>query len=55
MYTFKINSVKCNNSAGEGSKHDRRAIHTVSMEQDEEGKMQNILNKCIQHHQAILR
>jgi hypothetical protein len=25
------------------------------MEQKEEEKMQNILNKCIQHHQAILR
>jgi hypothetical protein len=25
------------------------------MEQNEEEKMQNILNNCIQHHQAILR
>jgi hypothetical protein len=25
------------------------------MEQNEEEKMQNILHKCIQHHQAILR
>jgi hypothetical protein len=47
MYTFKINSVNCNNSAG--------AIQDVLMEQNEEEKMLNILNKCIQHHQAILR
>jgi len=55
MYTFKINSINCNNSAGEGSKNDRKAIMAVLMEQNEEEKMQNILNKCIQHHQAILR
>ena len=55
MYTFKINSVNCNNSAGEGSKNDRRAIQAELMEQDEEEKMQNILSECIQHHQAILR
>lgn len=55
MYTFKINSINCNNSAGEGSKNDRKAITAVLMEQNEEEKMQNILNKCIQHHQAILR
>jgi hypothetical protein len=55
MYTFKINSVNCNNSAGEGSKSYRRAIQAELMEQDVEEKMQTILNKCIQHHQAILR
>jgi len=55
MYTFKINSVKCNNSAGKGSKNLRKGIQDVLMEQNEEEKMQNILNKCIQHHQAILR
>jgi len=55
MYTFKINFVNCNNSAGEGSKNDRKAIQAVLMEQNEEEKMLNILNKCIQHHQAILR
>lgn len=55
MCKFKINSVNCNNSAGEGGKNDRKAIQAVLMEQNEEEEMQNILNKCIQHHQAILR
>ena len=55
MYTFKINSVNCNNFAGEGSKSDRKAIQAELVEQNVEEKMQNILNNCIQHHQAILR
>jgi hypothetical protein len=55
MYTSKINFVNCNNSAGEGSKNDRTAIQAELMEQDVEEQMQNVLSKCIQHHQAILR
>jgi hypothetical protein len=44
-----------NNSAGEGAECYRMVIHTAMTKQKLEEKTQYILNKCIQHHQAILR
>jgi hypothetical protein len=44
-----------NNSAGGGTETDRTVIQAALAKQKLEERKQYILNKCIQHHQAILR
>jgi hypothetical protein len=52
---LQITLILFNNSAGEGAECYRKVIHAAMTKQKLEEKMQYLLNKCIHHHQAILR
>jgi hypothetical protein len=52
---FHITPIILKNSAGEGAECYRKVIHAAMTKQKLEEKTQYILNKCIHHHQAILR
>jgi hypothetical protein len=52
---LQITLILFNNSAGEGAECYRKAIHAAMTKQKLEEKMQYLLNKCIHHHQTILR
>ena len=52
--TLKL-TLKLYNSAGEGAECYRKVIYAAMTKQKLEEKKRYILNKCIHHHQAILR
>lgn len=53
--SFQINFVIYDNFAGKGTENDREGMQAKLIKQKLEEKMQNILNNCIEYHQAILR
>ena len=52
---LQITLINLNNSAGEGAECYIKLIHAAMTKQKLEEETWYILNKCIHHHQAILR